>query len=187
MLDQNSDLTFAPSPERDGLKLSEEQIAHYNTEGFLQPFDVFSETEITEIRSYLDRLMADLGPDGAYGVNCYQARLSGLWDTATDARILDHVQDIIGSDILCWASAILSKKPHDPKAVSWHQDASFWALSPARTVTDWLAIDDADAENFAMRFIPRTHNQGAMEVQATGGKAVFHKETANAEAVGTPF
>ena len=187
MLDENQDLSFAPVTERDGLKLSAQDLVHYNEHGFAQPFDVYSMTEIAEVRSYLDHLMADLGPDGAYGVNCYQARLAGLWDIATDARILDHVQDIIGPDILCWASAILSKKPHDPKAVPWHQDASFWSLSPARTVTVWLAIDDADEENSAMRFIPGTHNQGAMKVQTTGGDAVFHKETANAEALGEPF
>ena len=187
MLDHDQDLSFAPVPERDGVKLSREVLAHYNAKGFAQPFDVFSSDEMERIRSYIDQLMEDLGPNGAYGVNCYQARLAGLWDIATDPRILDHVQDIIGPDILCWASAILSKKPHDPKAVPWHQDASFWALSPARTVTVWLAIDDADEENSAMRFIPGTHNRGAMEVQATGGEAVFHKETANADALGKPF
>lgn len=187
MLDENQDLSFAPTPERDGMRLSREDIAHYNVNGFVQPFDVFPAEEMTQIRTYIDGLMSDLGPDGAYGINCYQARLGGLWDIATDPRILDYVQDLIGPNILCWASAILSKKPHDPKAVPWHQDASFWALSPARTVTVWLAIDDADEENSAMRFIPGTHNQGAMKVQTTGAKAVFHKETANADTLGTPF
>jgi ectoine hydroxylase-related dioxygenase (phytanoyl-CoA dioxygenase family) len=47
--------------------------------------------------------------------------------------------------------------------VPWHQDASFWKLSPARTVTVWLAIDDADEENAAMRFIPGTHDKGEIE------------------------
>ncbi|EBA11557.1 phytanoyl-CoA dioxygenase family protein [Roseobacter sp. CCS2] len=187
MLEEKQDLRFAPAPEKDGQKLSAQDIARYNAEGFVQPFDVFSAREIADIRRYVNRLMTDLGPNGAYGVNCYQARLAGLWDIATDPRILDHVQDIIGPNILCWATAILSKKPHDPKIVPWHQDASFWALSPARTVTVWLAIDDADQENAAMCFIPGTHNQGAMDVKTTTDKAVFHKETANAEALGDPF
>ncbi len=187
MLDSPQDLGFRPVQNADPKKLTQEQIAQYNEKGFVQPFDIFSTSEINQIRSYIDGLMNDMGPDGAYGINCYQARLSGLWDIATDARILDHVEDLIGPDILCWATAILSKKPHDPKAVPWHQDASFWSLSPARTVTVWLAIDDADEANSAMRFIPGTHNQGAMKVQQTGDEAVFHKETANAEALGEPF
>lgn len=188
MLDQKQDLRFAPVVNSAPKRLTATQIDHYNTTGFVQPFDIFDASEIREIRGYIDGLMADLGPDGAYGINCYQARLSGLYDIATDVRILDHVADLIGPDILCWASAILSKKPHDQKAVPWHQDASFWALSPARTVTVWLAIDDADATNSAMRFIPGTHDNGALPVAETDGDAnVFHKSTANAEAMGTPF
>ncbi|PTX54892.1 chlorinating enzyme [Litoreibacter ponti] len=187
MLDIVPNLSFQPVDPEKAKVLSAADIAHYNSKGFVQPFNIFGVAEITEIRRYIDGLMQDMGPDGAYGINCYQARLSGLWDIATDSRIVDLVQDIIGPDVLCWATAILSKKAHDPKAVPWHQDASFWALSPARTVTVWLAIDDADAENSAMRFIPGTHDKGAMKVQATGVNAVFHKETANVEMLGAPF
>ncbi|MFO6465041.1 phytanoyl-CoA dioxygenase family protein [Jannaschia sp. KMU-145] len=187
MLATDLDLGFRPVRTDAPLRLTQAQIDAYNRDGFVQPFDVFDATEIAAIRGYVDGLMADMGEAGAYGINCYQARLSGLYDIATDPRILDLVQDVIGPDILCWASAILSKRPHDPKAVPWHQDASFWSLSPARTVTVWLAIDDADAENSAMRFIPGTHDRGALSVQATGGEAVFHKETADADALGAPF
>ena len=41
--------------------------------------------------------------------------------------------------------------------MSWHQDASYWPLSPSKTVTVWLAVDDADAGNGAMRVIPCCH------------------------------
>ena len=187
MLDTKPDLSFAPVVNATPNRLTQAQIAQYNDLGYVQPFDIFDAAEIAQIRAYTDRLMADMGPDGAYGINCYQARLSGLWDIATNPRILDHVQDLLGPDILCWASAILSKKPHDPKAVPWHQDAAFWSLSPARTVTVWLAIDDADAANSAMRFIPGTHKSGPLKVQETSGKSVFHIETAGADQMGAPF
>jgi non-heme Fe2+,alpha-ketoglutarate-dependent halogenase len=93
---QNIDLGFRPAPERDGKRLRADQVAQYNTLGFVQPFDVFGPEEIGRIRAYFDRLMADLGEAGHYGINCYQARMAGIWDIATDPRILDHVQDIIG-------------------------------------------------------------------------------------------
>ncbi|MEM9320074.1 MAG: phytanoyl-CoA dioxygenase family protein [Pseudomonadota bacterium] len=181
------DLGFRPVPVGPARWLSDEQIEHYNRLGFVQPFDVFTATEIAEIRAYFDRLMQDLGTAGAYGINCYQARMAGIWDIATDPRILDHVQDIIGENIICWASAILSKRPGDPKRVPWHQDASFWQLSPARTVTVWLAIDDVDAENAAMCFIPGTHDRGPIETAEMGENSVFHKGIADAERFGAPF
>ena len=182
------DLRFRPvAPPTHARRLTAAEIEHYNREGFVQPFEVYDAGEIARIRAYLDRLMADMGEAGAYGINCYQARLAGLWDIATEPRILDLVEDIVGPDIVCWATAVLSKAPGDPKRVPWHQDASFWALSPARTVTVWLAIDDADAENSAMRFIPRSHDKGALETGASEGASVFHKETAAAESLGEPF
>jgi hypothetical protein len=168
-------------------RLTKAEIIQYNTFGFVQPFDIFDAREMAAIRAYFDRLMSDLGERGAYGINCYQARLSGLWDIATDPRILDLVEDIAGPDFVCWASAVLSKAPRDPRQVPWHQDASFWKLSPARTVTVWLAIDDVDAGNAAMRFIPGTHDKGVIETSAMGADSVFHKGIADAERFGTPF
>ena len=128
MLDTDQDLTFAPVANAAPKRLSADHIAAYNADGFVQPFDVFTASEMTDIRAYVDQMMRAMGPEGAYGINCYQARMAGLWDIATDPRILDLVEDLMGPDILCWASAILSKAPRDPKRVPWHQDASFWAL-----------------------------------------------------------
>ncbi|MCH2077258.1 MAG: phytanoyl-CoA dioxygenase family protein [Rhodobacteraceae bacterium] len=181
-------LSFAPVVNQAPKRLSPSQVKGYNSLGFVQPFDVFSVDEIAEFRAYADGLMRDMGEGGAYGINCYQARLSGLYDIATDPCILDMVEEFLGPNFLCWASAILSKRPNDPKAEPWHQDASFWKLSPARTFTLWLAMDDADAENSAMRFIPSTHEKGAFDVRAIeGGKAVFHQETAGVDVLGDPF
>jgi len=184
---QALDLGFCPVDPNRARRLTKAEITQYNTFGFVQPFDVFGAEEIARIRAYFDALMDDLGEAGAYGINCYQGRMAGIWDIATDPRILDLVQDITGENIVCWASAILSKRPHDPKQVPWHQDASFWSLSPARTVTVWLAIDDADAENSAMRFIPGTHDQGEIKTSSMGENSVFHKGIADAEKYGAPF
>lgn len=179
--------SFQPAVPGASSRLSEAQIEHYNREGFVQPFDIFSDTEIAAVRAYLDRLMVDKGDDACYGINCYQARLAGLWDIATDTRILDHVEAIIGEDIVCWASAVLSKPPNDTRVVPWHQDAGFWKLSPTRTVTVWLAIDDADAANAAMRFLPRSHDRGPLETIETDEHAVFHKGVALPPHLGSPF
>jgi len=187
MLFVDQDLSFQPVLTPQPRTLSRADIAQYNSQGFCQPYDVFGAAEIEDIRTYVDGLMTAMGAAGGYGINCYQARLSGLYDIATDPRILDHVEDIIGPNILCWATAVLSKMPGDPKRVPWHQDASFWMLSPARTVTVWLAIDDADEENAAMRFIPGSHKHGPLETSSRDEGSVFHKGTANAEALGAPF
>ncbi len=187
MLFVDQDLSFKPVLNARPKTLSPADIDRFNGEGFCQPHDVFEASEIAEIRAYVDGLMEVMGEAGAYGINCYQARLSGLYDIATDARIIDRVEDLIGPNVLCWASAILSKKPRDSKRVPWHQDASFWMLSPARTVTVWLAIDDTDDTNSAMRFIPGTHKLGPLETSTRDEGSIFHKGTENAESLGAPF
>ena len=65
--------------------------------------------------------------------------------------------------------------PHDGKAVAWHQDASYWPLSPSKTVTVWLAIDDADVDNAV--------DQDAGE---TGTNDLFDNESDDDEAPGAP-
>ena len=120
MLANAQDLSFKAVQKSAHKRLSAAEVQQYNTDGFCQPFDIFGPSEIAEIREYVDGLMADMGDAGSYGINCYQARLSGIYDIATDPRILDCVEDLLGPDILCWATAILSKKPHDPKRVPWH-------------------------------------------------------------------
>ena len=57
--------------------------------------------------------------------------------------------------------------PGDGKTVSWHQDAHYWPLTPSKTVTVWLAIDDADIENACMQFIPGSHRRGELKHHAS--------------------
>ncbi len=186
MLDQQLDLRFAPVRNAHPRSLSADQIDAYNHAGFISPLLALSKDEVRALRGCIDTWLEAKGEDGAYGINCYQARLSALWDIARHPVILDYVEDIIGPDILCWASAVLSKPAGETRSVPWHQDAGFWSLNPARTVTVWLAIDDADEGNAAMQFIPGTHDQGAIEMAPVAGE-VFAHGIAGADELGTPF
>ena len=185
MLDHRTDLRFAPAVARAGGRLGPDGIAAYNRDGYLAPFDLLTPAEVAATRATVDGWLDAMGAEGAYGINCYQARLATLWDLCRHPAILDLVEEIVGPDILCWATAILSKPPGEARSVPWHQDAGFWHLSPARTVTVWLAIDDADEANAAMRFIPGTHDRGALPMEAVDG-AVFAHGLRDAEALGTP-
>jgi hypothetical protein len=190
MLAETLDLSFKPVGTVAPKRLSADQIAFYNQEGYITPLDVFSPAEAEDNRAYFDRLLDQVADRGAYSINCYQARCRGIWDLCTEPRLLDLVQDLIGPNIVCWASHFFCKMPHDDKLVPWHQDASYWKLSPARTVTIWQAIDDADENNSAMRFIPRTHNQGhldRLEIDKGERASVLHLETAGADRMGEPI
>jgi len=184
------DLSFKPVVNERPRALSREQIDHYNARGYIRPLDAFNELEVARNRAYFDYLLAEMrvfrdGRD-TYAINGYHSRCRGIYNLVTHPRLLDFVQDIVGDDVIAWATHFFCKMPHDPKAVPWHQDASYWPLSPARTVTVWLAIDDADPENSAMKFLPGTHTRGHLKWKVTEQDAVLGQEIENAETMGEP-
>ncbi|MEI8196365.1 MAG: phytanoyl-CoA dioxygenase family protein [Phycisphaerae bacterium] len=184
------DLSFQPVVNLQPKVLTSAQLQAYNEQGYLFPFHVFTPTEAQRNRAYFDYLLAEMrvfndGRD-TYAINGYHERCRGLYRIATDPRILNIVEDIVGPDIICWGTHFFCKLPHDPKAVPWHQDASYWPLRPARTVTVWLAIDDVDEENAAMQVIPRTHDKGHLKWRTARTPAVLDQEIEDIEQYGKP-
>ena len=179
------DLSFAAVANASPQTLTREQIEQYNVKGYVKPFDAFSDTEIAAERDYFDFLIAELKRHDPsrdhYALNCYHTLCEGIWSLATHPTILDHVEDIVGPNIVCWATHYFCKMPHDERAVPWHQDASYWPLTPSRTCTVWLALDDADEENSAMRFIPGTHDKGHLKWHKSEGPVVLDQEIDDTE------
>ena len=95
-----------------------------------------------------------------------------VYDLLTHPKIVACVKDLIGENVIGWGAHYFCKMPHDSQIVGWHQDAGYWPLSPSKTVTVWLAIDDATVENGAMRFIAGSHHLGHLGTpkQHTGRK-----------------
>ena len=156
------DLRFFPVINKNPKKLTNEQIQFYNESGYLKGFHVFDEQQVTKNRKNFDRILQaflQAGKD-SYAIDRYQDRFSAIWDIATTPAILDYVEDIVGSNVVCWATHYFCKLPGDDKGVSWHQDCSYWPLTPSKTVTVWLAIDDAVRKNGCMQFIPGSHVHG---------------------------
>jgi hypothetical protein len=83
-----------------------------------------------------------------------------FFEYATEPTFLDIVEALIGPDIILWASTVFCKSAREGLEVPWHQDGQYWPIRPRATVTMWIAIDDATAENGCMRVIPGTHRMG---------------------------
>lgn len=82
-----------------------------------------------------------------------------LWDMVRDPRILDPVEDLIGSDILCWGASFFNKQPDDPSHVPWHQDATYWGLTSNAGLTAWIAFTPSNRANGCMRVVPGSHRK----------------------------
>jgi non-haem Fe2+, alpha-ketoglutarate-dependent halogenase len=161
------DLSFHPSVNDSPKTLTAEQIARFNRDGYLMPFRFFNEAEANELRSYFDELLARYAAEGkdSYSISSAHLRHGRVWDVLTNPKIVAVVRDLLGPNVVAWGSHFFCKMPGDGKTVAWHQDSSYWPLTPAKAVTVWLAIDDADRGNACMRYIPRTHTLGHMTYQ----------------------
>ncbi|MCC9601419.1 phytanoyl-CoA dioxygenase family protein [Stieleria sp. JC731] len=158
------DLSFHPSTTTSPSVLTEEQIQQFNTEGYIRPLEIFTAEEITGIRNYFDNLLEQVvaGGGNSYSISSAHLKYGPVYDLLTDERIVSRVADLLGENVIGWGSHFFCKMPGDGKAVAWHQDASYWPLSPSKAVTVWLAIDDADLENGCMKFIAGSHTKGHM-------------------------
>jgi ectoine hydroxylase-related dioxygenase (phytanoyl-CoA dioxygenase family) len=86
-----------------------------------------------------------------------------VWDILTHEPIVAYVRDLLGSDVVGWGSHFFCKLPGDGKRVDWHQDCSYWPLTPTKAVTVWLAIDDADQDNGCMEIYAGSHTHGLID------------------------
>ncbi len=184
------DFRFCPADVAQAETFSQEQVEHFNREGYVKNLRVFDAEEIVSIREYFDGLLqAELARGGdSYSISTAHLKHGRVYDLLTDSRIVAYVRDLLGPDVIGWGSHFFCKMPGDGRRVAWHQDASYWPLSPSRTVTVWLAIDDADVDNGCMRFLAGSHHFGHLTyVQSTPEEHnVLDQTVENAEQYGSP-
>lgn len=156
------DLRFHPVTNDSPRTLAHEQLTSFNEQGFVRPISIFSPEEIRDIRDYFDDLLRRVIAEGgnSYSISSAHMSYGRVHDILTDSRIVNCVSDLLGENVIGWGAHFFCKMPRDGKGVAWHQDASYWPLSPSKAVTVWLAIDDADTENACMRFIAGSHHVG---------------------------
>lgn len=164
---------FVPSENAAPKYLTPAQIDQYNQQGYLMPFSGLDATEIGELRAFFDGVLAafiELGRD-SYSISTAHLRFARIYELVKHPAIVGPVSDLLGDNVVAWGSHFFCKLPHDGKQVDWHQDSTYWPLSPTKTVTVWLAIDHADPENANMRFIPRSHTHGLIDYDQSDNEA----------------
>ena len=162
LIRMSRDLQYHPVHNDNPTVLTGVQIDKFNEEGYLKPFRIYSDAEIGAIRDEFDGMIEQVMARGDHNYSIISAHLkSGMvHDIINEPRIVAYISDLLGDDVVGWGAHFFCKLPGDGKIVNWHQDASFWPLSPSKTVTAWLAIDDADTGNACMRFVAGSHHYG---------------------------
>ena len=132
----------------------------YTSEGFTGPIRVLSPDAAQSART---RFYASIGQSEtnpgpmADRPGGFDLRYRWAYDLATKPAILDHVEQILGPDIVLWATVFWYKEPHNKSYIPWHQDATYWPMVPRINLSVWIALGPTFRENGCLSLIPGSH------------------------------
>src|SRR6185312_12767698 len=137
--------------------LTQQQADSYRYNGFLSPFAALTPAETASCLAGLQRFEQFIGTlvpkADMHWRSLTHACLPFYADLVRNPRILDVVEDLIGPDILVWTSTFFIKEANSPTFAAWHQDSTYFGLTPHEHVTAWVALTDATEEAGCMEAV----------------------------------
>ena len=157
------------------MRLSQQQLDTFSSNGFLLVDGFYSNDEIELFQHCFMQTVARLqreevlqnvqsGEDADEDYQVFQIRTAHLRHPIfrmiiNDSRLLDMVECLLGPRLRVVHYQGLYKPPHSGGEVGWHQDNYYFNVAGDRTVSVWLALDDATVNNGCMWYLPGQHQQ----------------------------
>jgi len=156
------------------MRLTDDQVAFYMDNGFLQIDNFLSEEEIETLLSELPNTIEENSPrviledNGSirsifapHFVNDTYEKLSRL------ERFIIPSQQLIGSEVYLHQYKINSKKALRGEWWEWHQDFPYWhhddGIVKPDMISAMLYLQEANAANGSLMVIPKTHKLGIVK------------------------
>lgn len=149
--------------------LDETTRTHYNNDGFVVVNEVLSSGELETLRNRMaeisagqvpsfptDNIEFEPGASVPRKINQCAQHDELFMAHATNPRILDIVETLIGPDIKLFGSQCFMKPPGGVEK-PYHQDSAYFTIEPREIVTCWTALDDATIDNGCLWVIPGSH------------------------------
>jgi phytanoyl-CoA hydroxylase len=156
------------------MRLTNDQLAQFDRDGFLVHEGFLESAELDHLTdcymATLARLEAEQqlenvqsGGDSDEDHHVYQIRTAHLQHPIfrmliNDSRLLDLVESLLGPDLRLVHYQGLYKPPHTGGAIDWHQDNHYFQVEGNRTVSVWLALDEATVDNGCMWYLRGQHD-----------------------------
>ena len=142
----------------------------YAAEGCAYPIDILSRSEAAGYRARVEEAERRLGDERPFPYLKPYLALTLVNELVRLPAVLDVVERIIGPDILVWDGALIVKEPHTQGKFTWHQDLTYWGLSPKEgVVSTWLALSPSTSESGCVKMIPGTHTRDILPHRDTFG------------------
>jgi non-heme Fe2+,alpha-ketoglutarate-dependent halogenase len=168
--------------------LSRQQVERYRRDGYLFPFPALSPSELAECNEGMARYETWLGMRVNEADRRWRSAgyvfLPWLDALVRHERVLDAVEDLIGPDILVYTATFFIKEASSPTFAAWHQDATYFGLSPHEHVTAWVALSDATTEAGCMEVVS---SQGAPRQMHHAALGLAHSINGGGQAIVEPI
>ena len=166
--------------------LNSEQIQHFRTEGYVVVDSLFHETDLAPIDVAITDLtqqaltsdetsaILELEPEPVDG-QPVPRRIYNPFDQheafrslATDERVLDRIESLIGPDFNLQHSKLNMKPAAVGSPVEWHQDLAYFPHTNEDLITTLVYLDEATEDNGCLQVLPR-HQHHFFDHTATDG------------------
>jgi ectoine hydroxylase-related dioxygenase (phytanoyl-CoA dioxygenase family) len=171
----------------DRLRLSPEQLAFYETNGYVSGVRLLDDEQVERLREELTSLVDPNRPGhelfhefhsnesvdpsrvlfhalGAWRVT------PGFHDILWNPRFVVPASQLLGGAVRFWHDQLFCKPAKHGGVVAWHQDYSYWTRTqPMAHLTCWIGLDDATRDNGCLQYIPGSHRWPLLPVTGLAG------------------
>ena len=177
------------SNEWEKYRLSEEQIAFFNENGYVSGIKLLEENQVEQLNSELYQIM---DPDHPHHDLFYEFHSNestdpnrivfhslghwritpGFHDILWNPAFLMAAHQLLGDKgVRFWHDQLFCKPAKHGGVVAWHQDYSYWTrTTPMQHLTVWVGLDDVSAENGCLQYIPGSHKWGLLDKPVLTGE-----------------
>lgn len=144
----------------------------FKQDGIVFPISVLTPGETRFYRQACDELERQLGGKPRT-VEVRQMHLHFRWafELASHPRVLDAVEELLGPDLVIWATELFAKHPHDAAvSIGWHRDRTYLEFDPRFTVTAWIALSDCNLDNGCLCVVLERERERATAWQTQRGR-----------------
>jgi ectoine hydroxylase len=164
-----------PTPQENAMKLTPEQLATFERDGYLFFPSLFSAEELRPLLGEVPRLYAQHRPENVrekgsdavrtnFAAHMYSEPFARL---ARHPRMVEPVMQIFDEGVYMHQFKINGKMAFDGDVWQWHQDYGTWKnddlMPEARAMNVAIFLDEVNEFNGPLMFIPGSHKLGALD------------------------
>lgn len=182
----------ANRPEK-SMRLAKDQLDELDDQGFLTLDTITDASEVSAIRAVLEKLLRNragvqegsffdmLAAEGDTSP-MHLMQIKNPTDYAPDLAKTQYLRNatemarqVLGPEARLWFDMLILKPANSEAETPWHQDEAF--CDPRfeyKEITFWMPLQDTDANNGCMSFIPGTHKGHVMRHHSPGDDPTVH-------------